>query len=149
GQLVQVIGSGYEPPEESVEPETENLGDPLKPAERRHLPEHPIVVRGRPRGQVPSETARLTQGMLAGRRIKMTGRRGIWHGGAVTEGEDIVESLDAEGFIHLDATALIDRDSPIGDQRIRPYPRPPNPGLGRPRGALGEPAQDPVPLLNE
>src|SRR5262249_47055043 len=77
--------------------------------------------------------------MLAGRRIKMTGGSGIWHGGAVTEGEDIVESLDTEGFVNLDATALVDRDSPIGDQGIRLYPRRPNYGLGRQRGAIGEP----------
>src|SRR5215813_9555781 len=85
GQLIQVIASGHEPPEESVEPETDNLGDPLNPAERCHLPEHPIVVRRRPRAQVPSETTRLTKGMLAGRRIKATGRSGIWDGGAVTQ----------------------------------------------------------------
>src|SRR5262249_61579113 len=81
---------------------------------------------------------RLTQGMLAGRRINMTRRRSIWHRGAVTEGEDMVESLDEEGFVNFDATALIDRDSPIRDQRMPPYPRRPDHGLCPQRGAIGE-----------
>lgn len=42
--------------------------------------------------------------MLPGRPWR--GRGGIWHAGAVTQGEDVVESLHAEGFVNLDATAL-------------------------------------------
>src|SRR5437588_7010124 len=46
-ELVQVVRAGDEPAGEAAQADPQDVRDPLVAAERRHLAEHPVVVRTR------------------------------------------------------------------------------------------------------
>ena len=57
--------------------------------------------------------------MLAGRRIGDARRLRVEHGGAVAERPDVLLAFDAEGLVHPDATALVERKPELREQGAR------------------------------
>src|SRR3954468_2202835 len=125
-ELVEVVRPRDEPADEAAEAEAEDVGDPLVPAERRDLAEHPVAVGLWLAAEVLRQAAGLAERMLARGRIELAGRGLVGHAGAVAERPDVLPPLDGEGRGDLHSPLLVQGEAETAEDRICPHPRRPD-----------------------
>src|SRR3954471_16841090 len=134
-QLVEVIAPRHEPTGEAAQAQAHHVGDALVAAERRDLAQHAVVVRLRSACDVLREAPRLTQRMLAGRRVRIRAAR-VRDAGAVPERPDAVEAANAQELVDLDAAALVEGQAELAEERIRAHAGRPDERVRRYPGAV-------------
>src|SRR5688500_5534217 len=89
GELIQVVGPGYEPTWETAQAKADDVSDSLVATEGGDLAEHAVAVRLASSAEVLRKAAGLPESVLASGRIRMLGRGFIRHAGAVAEPPDV------------------------------------------------------------